>query len=211
MTLKTFPLARVARPLALASALAVLLAPSIGRAAEGKALYEATCVACHGPSGSGAIPGVPDLAPRLAKSDAELVRNILEGFQTPGSPLAMPAKGGNPNLTADDARAVVGYLRRVTATPTPPPATTSAPVSPPIPTGAGAPAGATSAPSGPDMTAFARGAQAWADNCARCHAMRDPKSLSDTQWEVAVNHMRLRAGIDGQVARDITAFLQGSN
>ncbi|MHB8912098.1 MAG: c-type cytochrome, partial [Lysobacter sp.] len=61
-------------------------------AADGKALYETTCVACHGPKAQGTIPGVPDLAKskRLAKPDAELVTNILNGFQSKGSPMAMP-------------------------------------------------------------------------------------------------------------------------
>lgn len=80
-------------------------------AAEPKSLYETTCVACHGPAGKGALPGVPDLATRLGKSDAELAASILNGFQTPGSPMAMPAKGGNAALTAADAQALVSYLR----------------------------------------------------------------------------------------------------
>jgi cytochrome c1 len=61
------------------------------------------------------------------------------------------------------------------------------------------------------MAAFVRGAKAWADTCAGCHGMRDPKDLTDRQWKVAVIHMQLRAGLDGQQARDITAFLQASN
>ncbi|MFZ5658165.1 MAG: c-type cytochrome [Pseudomonadota bacterium] len=86
-------------------------------AGEAKALYEATCIACHGAKGQGAIPGVPDLAKNnsLSKSDSELVRNILNGFQTKGSPLAMPPKGGNPKLTEDDAKALVQYLRTMAA------------------------------------------------------------------------------------------------
>lgn len=82
-------------------------------ASECKALYETTCIACHGAKGQGDLPGVPDLAKggRLSKPDAELVANILKGFQTKGSPMAMPAKGGNPNLTAEDAKALVIYLR----------------------------------------------------------------------------------------------------
>lgn len=63
----------------------------------------------------------------------------------------------------------------------------------------------------PDMAAFARGAKAWADNCGRCHRMRDPKELSDDQWAVVLTHMRLRAGLDGADVRDIAAFLNGSN
>lgn len=91
---------------------AVIASPT-AVATQGKALYEATCIACHGPKAQGAIPGVPDLAQggRLAKSDAELSASILNGFQTKGSPMAMPPKGGNPSLTAEDAKALVLYLR----------------------------------------------------------------------------------------------------
>lgn len=84
-------------------------------AADGKALYRASCVACHGDKGQGAIPGVPDLfkSGRFAKSDQELVNNILNGYRTKGSPMAMPPKGGNPKLTEADARAIVSYLRSI--------------------------------------------------------------------------------------------------
>lgn len=63
----------------------------------------------------------------------------------------------------------------------------------------------------PDPAAFARGAKTWADNCARCHNMRDPRELRDDQWRAVVTHMRLRAGLTGEQARDILLFLQESN
>lgn len=63
----------------------------------------------------------------------------------------------------------------------------------------------------PDPAAFARGAKAWADNCSRCHNMRDPKELRDDQLKPVVTHMRIRAGLTGEQARDILLFLQGSN
>lgn len=56
-----------------------------------------------------------------------------------------------------------------------------------------------------------RGAGLWADNCARCHNMRDPKEFRDDQWQVIVSHMRVRAGLTGQDARNIRAFLQSAN
>lgn len=216
------------RSVLLIASLFLLGAAQTAVAAEGKALYEATCIACHGPKAQGAIPGVPDLAKggRLTKPDAELVANILNGFQSKGSPMAMPPKGGNPNLTAADAKALVTYMRTLAgvstapasaseATPAPAGATATATVTAPAtavaPAPPTAPAIAIGSTSAPDMTAFARGAKAWADNCARCHAMRDPKEQSDRQWKVAMTHMRLRAGFDGQLVRDITAFLQGSN
>ena len=82
----------------------------------GKKIYESTCVACHGKDGQGTLPGVPSLRKKggaLSKSDEQLIKSILEGYQSPGSPLAMPAKGGNPALTEADARAVLNYLRAV--------------------------------------------------------------------------------------------------
>lgn len=62
-----------------------------------------------------------------------------------------------------------------------------------------------------DPMQFARGAKAWADTCARCHNMRDARSLRDDQWRAAVAHMRVRAGLTGKESADILAFLQGSN
>jgi len=63
----------------------------------------------------------------------------------------------------------------------------------------------------PEPGDFARGAQSWANNCSRCHNMRDPQDLRDDQWITTVFHMRIRAGLTGQQTRDILTFLQGSN
>ena len=82
--------------------------------AAGESVYSQTCVACHGANGKGAIPGVADLTDTdgsLSKADAELIKNITDGFQSPGSFMAMPAKGGNPGLTKEDIKAVLAYLR----------------------------------------------------------------------------------------------------
>lgn len=58
---------------------------------------------------------------------------------------------------------------------------------------------------------FARGARLWAENCSRCHNLRDPREYRDDQWKPVVFHMRVRAGLTGQEARDILRFLQQSN
>jgi cytochrome c5 len=80
-----------------------------------EALYGRTCIACHGANGKGAVPGVPDLTsakgPLAVKSNAELVKSVLNGLQSPRSPIAMPPKGGNPTLTDSDALALVEYMR----------------------------------------------------------------------------------------------------
>ena len=87
---------------------------TVGVSLTGKQIYDQTCIACHGEEGAGGMPGVPDFTVAdgpLSKSDDTLAKSILNGFRSPGSPLAMPAKGGNPNLTDSDVDTVLGYLR----------------------------------------------------------------------------------------------------
>lgn len=86
----------------------------ISKGASGKETYDKTCIACHGGEGKGAFPGTPDFTSGdgvLTKSDEVLVDHIINGFQSPGSPMAMPPKGGNPNLGAADITAVLKYIR----------------------------------------------------------------------------------------------------
>ena len=83
-------------------------------ARPGAEVYGETCVACHGTDGKGVLPGVPAFGGAggpLSKSDEVLHDHILGGFQTPGSPMAMPPKGGNSSLTAADISSVLRYLR----------------------------------------------------------------------------------------------------
>jgi cytochrome c5 len=70
----------------------------------GDAVYQATCVACHG-TGAAGSPKFGDAGawgPRIAQGYDKVVEHAINGLK------AMPAKGGNPDL--DDievARAVV--------------------------------------------------------------------------------------------------------
>jgi len=85
--------------------------------ADGQAIYNQTCVACHGGNGKGTLPGAPDFTKAggvMSKSDDELIKNITNGFQSPGSPMAMPAKGGNSSMTAADVKAVLAYIHKFT-------------------------------------------------------------------------------------------------
>jgi cytochrome c1 len=63
----------------------------------------------------------------------------------------------------------------------------------------------------PDPKQFARGAKAWAKTCSRCHNMKAARDNTDEEWHVDVTHMRVRANIPGDMARDIEAFLRASN
>jgi mono/diheme cytochrome c family protein len=80
---------------------------------SGKAIYNKTCIACHGANGEGAINGVPKLSERLPLSSDEVhLQHIKNGLLSPGSAMAMPANGGNPNLTDEDIAAVLKYIEK---------------------------------------------------------------------------------------------------
>lgn len=88
-------------------------AAASGSQLSGKEIYGQTCMACHGADGRGALSGMPDLTKPdgpLSKPAELLFQHIIEGFQSPGSPMAMPPKGGNPELTEDEIRAVLSYI-----------------------------------------------------------------------------------------------------
>ena len=77
-----------------------------GDAAKGKAVFEGTCVACHGTGAAGA-PKAGDKAawaPRLKTGMDALYASALKGKN------AMPPKGGNMSLSDADVKAAVDYL-----------------------------------------------------------------------------------------------------
>ncbi|VAW90986.1 Cytochrome c, class I [hydrothermal vent metagenome] len=81
---------------------------------SGKAIYAQTCIACHGADGTGGLPGVPNFTDKngpLSKADDVLLQHISNGFQSPGSAMAMPPKGGNPELNSADIKKSLSYIR----------------------------------------------------------------------------------------------------
>lgn len=55
------------------------------------------------------------------------------------------------------------------------------------------------------------GALLWGENCGRCHNVRPPSSLTDSEWDVAVLHMRTRANLTEDEAEKIVVFLKAGN
>ena len=80
----------------------------------GKKVFMTTCFACHGADGKGMVPGTPNLlgekSPLLQESSI-LKERILKGYQSKGSPLAMPPKGGNPALTEKEIDDVIVFMK----------------------------------------------------------------------------------------------------
>ena len=85
---------------------------------KGLNIYQQNCIACHGSDGTGALAGVPDLTQVAGfNGNSELhnevfkhIEHVKKGLKRPGDPMAMPAKGGNPNLTEQDIREVLKYM-----------------------------------------------------------------------------------------------------
>ncbi len=98
----------------LACAALVSFSASASELNHGQLVYNGTCIACHGSDGTGSLPGVPDLTGKtglLSQDDAVLLGRMADGYQSPGSSMAMPPKGGNAALTDVDLRAVLKYMR----------------------------------------------------------------------------------------------------
>ncbi|RUA34086.1 MAG: hypothetical protein DSY77_06900, partial [Bacteroidetes bacterium] len=45
----------------------------------------------------------------------------------------------------------------------------------------------------PEYVLQKSGAQLWAESCIRCHNTASPATFSDTEWDVAIKHMEIRA------------------
>lgn len=61
------------------------------------------------------------------------------------------------------------------------------------------------------ISAAKGGAQLWGENCLRCHNAPSPETFSDTEWDVAVMHMRIRANLTDEEAEKVVDWLKTAN
>ncbi len=81
-------------------------------ALSGSAIYQKTCIACHGVNGKGIAPSIPDFTKKggiLSQPSKVLFNNIKQGIG------GMPPKGGNPALTDQDLKAALSYIENTFA------------------------------------------------------------------------------------------------
>lgn len=141
-------------------------------AMHGREVFMTACVTCHAANGV----GIEGLGKNLVQSDfvAAQTDEQLEAFLLVGRPnarpLAMPAKGGRDDLTAEDLRRVAAYVRGLQDPRRMPalPEYVAAPIAPPT---ADETAAALAAAGGDAELAeyIASGTKLFASTCIACH------------------------------------------
>lgn len=148
--------------------LQVATGPKVAQA--GDAVYNATCAACHA-SGAAGAPKTGDngaWSARIGQGYETLVKHAVEGIR------AMPAKGGNPDLSElEVARAVVFMANKSGASFKEPAAPAAGAETAAAPAAEAAPAAAAAAPAPAAAPAKAATADAgktvYNASCAACH------------------------------------------
>ncbi len=89
-----------------------------GNADAGQALFAKSCAACHGANAEGVTGLGPDLHNNafIGGIDDAALADFIAAGRTVNAPdnttgVAMPPKGGNPALTANDLADIAAYLR----------------------------------------------------------------------------------------------------
>lgn len=77
-------------------------------APDGKKIYDSVCMACHAAGVAGApVPGSEDMAQRLAAKGLDgLFNSAINGLNV------MPPRGGRPDLSDDEIRAAIEFMRQ---------------------------------------------------------------------------------------------------
>ncbi|MCC6320551.1 MAG: c-type cytochrome [Phycisphaerales bacterium] len=86
---------------------------SVDDAVHGREIFSSACAACHGPDGKGMTGLGKNLLESdfVASKDDDQLREFLIVGRPDAKPVAMPPKGGRDDLTDNDLRHVVTYLR----------------------------------------------------------------------------------------------------
>ena len=54
------------------------------------------------------------------------------------------------------------------------------------------------------------GTQLWGENCGRCHNPPGPGEFNNSNWDIVVRHMRIRANITEDEEKKIVEYLKNT-
>lgn len=100
-----------AQELATRQSAPISTAKAVAAPLTGPQVYNAVCIACHGPPGLGGAPALGDgdaWAARIAQGMETLIDHALHGFS--GSAGIMPRKGGRLDLSDDEIIGAVEFM-----------------------------------------------------------------------------------------------------
>ena len=60
----------------------------------------------------------------------------------------------------------------------------------------------------PNKTEPLSGAELWTMNCNRCHMARNPGEFTAAQWRTIFRHMRIRANLPADQAKEIQKYME---
>ena len=92
--------------------LTIFVASLAASAQDGAALYKSKCMSCHGPKGAGrpAMKGSNLLTPEAKKATDEA---LTDAIQNGGTGKKAAHAFGKKGVTADQAKALVAYIREL--------------------------------------------------------------------------------------------------
>lgn len=172
--------------------------PAVSAIENGKKLFtQRGCIGCHTINGNGGKVG-PDLSNEAnAGHSAQWLTTQIRDPKKNDPKTLMPAYD---TLTDQQVNDLIRYLLSL-STGHPKAAQTR-------------PIRAEKAPArSSETTSFSmeEAGQRWSQVCGQCHNLRSPSEYSDTQWQVAIHHMRVRVPLTGREQEEILAFLQANN
>ena len=169
-------------------------------AKRGQELFDTIgCMGCHIVNGKGGVVG-PDLSDEADKGRSRqwLTTQIRDPKSNDPASI-MPAYN---NLSEEKIKDLVDYLMTLSKNKS---------SQDKKPTGSDKMTVSSNGASGSGNISLTMAGEKWSEICGQCHNLRSPSEYSDSQWTVAMDHMRLIVPLTVQERHEVLEFLKANN
>jgi mono/diheme cytochrome c family protein len=169
-------------------------------AKRGQELFDTIgCMGCHIVNGKGGAVG-PDLSDEADKGRSrQWLTTQIRDPRSNDPESIMPAYN---NLSKEKINDLVDYLMTLSKNKS---------SQDKMPAGSDKTAKNSDGASGSENISLTRAGEKWSEICGRCHNLRSPSEYSDSQWTVAMDHMRLIVPLTVQEQHEVLEFLKANN